>query len=34
MRRWWLYLVPVVLLAGFGAMSAAGTKDTFVRSEP
>jgi hypothetical protein len=29
MRRWWLYLVPVLLLAGFGAKTAAGTKDTF-----
>ncbi|MDQ1423423.1 MAG: hypothetical protein QOD72_921, partial [Acidimicrobiaceae bacterium] len=30
MRRWWLYLVPVLLLAGFGAVTASATKDSFV----
>jgi uncharacterized protein involved in exopolysaccharide biosynthesis len=28
-RRWWLYLVPVVLLAGFGFMSVSGAKPKF-----
>jgi capsular polysaccharide biosynthesis protein len=28
-RRWWLYLVPVVLLAGLGVMKVSGAKDNF-----
>ena len=28
-RRWWLYLVPVVLLAGFGFMSVSGASPKF-----
>jgi uncharacterized protein involved in exopolysaccharide biosynthesis len=28
-RRWWLYLVPVVLLAGFGFMSVSGAAPKF-----
>ena len=28
-RRWWLYLVPVVLLAGVGVASVAGAADSF-----
>jgi uncharacterized protein involved in exopolysaccharide biosynthesis len=28
-RRWWLYLVPVVLLAGLGFMSVSGSKSLF-----
>jgi hypothetical protein len=30
MRRWWLYLVPVLLLGAFGAKTVSSTKDTFV----
>jgi uncharacterized protein involved in exopolysaccharide biosynthesis len=29
MRRWWLYLVPVLLLAGFGALTASATQDSY-----
>ena len=28
-RRWWLYLLPVLLLGAFGAKTVAGTKDMF-----
>jgi hypothetical protein len=28
-RRWWLYLLPVLLLGAFGAKTVAATKDTF-----